>query len=176
MKEQLRYGAVAKVCHWTIVVLLAVQLPLGWLMPNIRQGMTPGTAMVAHITIGITILVLIILRFIWRVTHPVAPESNLPAWQRVSSELVHWLLYVVVLATTLTGWSFESDRGWNIPLYGVFRLPNPTAQGSTMAHALGQLHSTLVWVLVVLVSVHILSALAHLFVYRDRVMHRMLWG
>ena len=176
MEEQLKYGTVAKVFHWTIVVLLAIQLPLGWLMPDIRRGMMPGTAMIAHITIGITILVLIVLRFVWRLTHPVAPESNLPAWQRVSSELVHWLLYVVVLATTLTGWSFESARGWHIPLYGVVRLPNPFAEGSALGHAVGELHSSLVWVLVALISVHILAALVHLFLYEDRVMHRMLPG
>lgn len=176
MTPQLKYGATAKLFHWTIVVLLAIQLPLGWLMPDIRRGMMPGTAMVTHISIGITILVLIVLRFIWRLTHPVAPESNLPGWQRVSSEAVHWLLYAVVLATTLTGWSFESARGWDINLYGFAPLPNPIAEGSTIGHAIGELHSTLVWVLVVLVSVHILAALVHLFVYRDRVMHRMLPG
>ncbi|MFX6226336.1 cytochrome b/b6 domain-containing protein, partial [Acinetobacter baumannii] len=59
-----------------------------------------------HISVGITILVLTALRLFWRVTHPVAPESALPAWQRVSSEVVHWLLYALVLAATLSGWLF----------------------------------------------------------------------
>ena len=36
------------------------------------------------------------LRFVWRLTHPVAPESSLPPWQRLSSEIVHWLLYALV--------------------------------------------------------------------------------
>src|SRR4029077_17413155 len=44
-----------------------------------------------------SIHLLIVLRFIWRVMHPVVPESYLPNWQRLSSELVHWLLYLAVL-------------------------------------------------------------------------------
>jgi cytochrome b561 len=173
---QSKYGTTAKLFHWAIVALIAFQLPLGWLMPDIKRGMTPGSAMSLHISIGITVLVVIVLRLIWRVTHPVAPESYLPGWQRLSSELVHWLLYLVVLATTLSGWLFESARGWTISLYGIVPLPRLVEEGSPVGHALGDLHSTMMWVLVALVSVHILAALVHLFIYRDRVMQRMLPG
>jgi cytochrome b561 len=162
--------------HWVVVVFIAIQLPLGWLMPDIRRDVGPGSAMSLHISIGITILTLIVLRLIWRVTHPVAPESNLPDWQRLSSELVHWLLYIVVLATTLSGWLFESARGWTISLYSLVPLPRLVEEGSPIGHTLGELHSTMVWVLVVLVSVHIMAAFVHLFIYRDRVMQRMLRG
>lgn len=174
--KQLRYGPTAKAFHWIIVILIAVQLPLGWLMPDVKRGMSPGSAMSLHISIGVTILALIVLRFLWRVTHPVAPESYLPAWQRVSSELVHWLLYLVVLLTTLSGWFFESARGWSISLYGVLPLPRLVEEGSQAGHTIGELHTTLVWVLVTLVTIHILAAFVHLFVYKDRVMHRMLPG
>jgi cytochrome b561 len=174
--RQLKYGTTAKVFHWAIVVLIAIQLPLGWLMPDIRRGMTPGSTMSLHISIGSTILVLIVVRLIWRMTHPVAPESHLPDWQRLSSELVHWLLYLAVLATTLSGWLFESARGWTINLYGVVPLPRLVEEGSPTGQALGELHSTMVWVLVTLMSAHILAAFVHLLVYRDRIMQRMLPG
>jgi len=173
---QLRYGATAKFFHWIIVALIAVQLPLGWLMPDIRRGMEPGTAMSVHVSIGITILGLIVARFLWRLAHPVAPESGIPAWQRMSAELVHWLLYLAVLVTTLTGWFFESARGWTIYLYGLIPLPRLVEAGPSIGQAIGRWHSTVVWVLVVLVSLHILAAFLHLFVYRDAVMARMLPG
>lgn len=174
--KRLKYSMTAKAFHWIIVALIAIQLPLGWLMPDIKRGMTPGSAMSLHISIGITILALIVLRFLWRLTHPVAPESYLPAWQRVSSEAVHWLLYLVVLVTTLTGWFFESARGWSVNLFGVLPLPRLVTEGSPTGHAIGELHETMIWVLVTLVAIHILAALVHLFVYKDRVMHRMLPG
>ena len=172
--EQLHYGATAKLFHWVITALIAVQLPLGWLMPGIHRGETPGTAMTVHVSIGVTILALIALRFLWRLTHPVAPETNLPAWQRVGSEFVHWLLYVVVLLTTFSGWFLESARGWTIFLYGLVPLPRLVEQGSPLGRSLGGLHATLTWVLIGLLGLHIAAALVHLFIYRDRVMHRML--
>ena len=174
--KQLQYGVTAKVFHWAIVALIAIQLPLGWLMPGVRRGMTPGSTMSLHVSIGITILVLILLRLVWRLTHPVAPESDLPDWQRLGAELVHWLLYAAVLVTTLTGWLLESGRGWTINLYGLLPLPRLVEEGSPIGRAVGELHSTMVWVLLVLMSVHILAAFVHLLVYRDRVMQRMLPG
>jgi cytochrome b561 len=175
-REQLHYSTTAKVFHWLIVALLAVQLPLGWLMPGVRRGMQPGTVMSVHISIGITVLVLIVLRFIWRLTHPVAPETNLPGWQRLSSELVHWLLYLVLFLTTLSGWFYESARGWTIWLFGVVPLPRLVAEGSAIGRSLGEFHSTLTWVLLGLIGFHVLAAVVHLFVYRDRVIYRMLPG
>jgi cytochrome b561 len=172
----LHYGATAKAFHWAVAALLAVRLPPGWLMPDIHRGMTPGAAMSAHISIGMTIPVLIVLRFLWRLTHPVAPESGLPAWQRVSLELVHRLRYPAVLLTTLSGWFFASMRGWTIYLYGVAPLPHLVAEASPPGRALGLWHETLTWVLLVLAGIHIGAALLHLSVCRDRVMQRMLPG
>jgi cytochrome b561 len=174
--EQLHYGTTAKLFHWAVAILLAIQLPLGWLMPDIRRGMSPGSAMSLHISIGMTILLLIVLRFFWRLTHPVAPESNLPAWQRVSSELVHWLLYVAVLLTTLSGWTFASARGWTVFLFGVVPFPHLVTEGSPLGRSLGGWHETLTWVLLVLLVLHIGAAFLHLLVYKDRVMSRMLPG
>src|ERR1700694_158433 len=76
--DRLQYGTPAKVFHWLIVARLRVQDSICWLMPDIHGGMKPGDAMIFHVSIGTTILVLIVLRFTWRLTHPVAPESSLP--------------------------------------------------------------------------------------------------
>ena len=172
--RQLHYGATAKVFHWLIAALLAAQLPLGWLMPDIRRGISPGIAMSAHVSIGFSVLVLIVLRFLWRLSHPVAPETGLPGWQRATSELVHWLLYVVVLLTALSGWSFASARGWTVYLFGVASLPRLVAEGSPFGRSFGSWHGTLTWVLLGLIGAHIAAALLHLLVYRDNVMARML--
>jgi cytochrome b561 len=48
-------------------------------MPDIHRGMQPGAGMTFHVSIGLSVLILIVLRFVWRLTHPVAPESLLPA-------------------------------------------------------------------------------------------------
>src|SRR3982075_805788 len=123
MTDRLQYGTTAKVFHWLIAALLLVQYLIGWLMPDIHRGMKPGAAMTFHVSIGMTILILVVLRLAWRLTHPVAPESSLPPWQRLSSEVVHWLLYALGLATTVTGWLFASFRGWVVFLFFFLPLP-----------------------------------------------------
>jgi len=128
------------VLHWLTAGLLAVQLPLGWLMPGIRRDTNPGTAMSLHISIGVTILLLMTVRLLWRLTHPVASESRLPAWQRIGAELIHWLLYLAVGLTTATGWFFASARGWTIYLFGLAPLPR-LEQGSALGRGLGGLHA-----------------------------------
>jgi cytochrome b561 len=174
MAKYLTYGTTAKIFHWLIVALLLVQYPLGWLMPGIHRDMKPGDAMTIHISNGIVILALISLRFWWRLTHRVAPESSLPPWQRVASEGVHWLLYALVLLTTLTGWAFASYRGWSISLFFAFPLPTLAAQGSPTARAIGSLHQNAEWALLIVIGLHVAAAFAHLLFYRDGVMQRML--
>jgi cytochrome b561 len=176
MAKALHYGTTAKVLHWLIVALLVVQYAIGWLMPDIKRGMTPGLGMTWHISIGTVILALIVARLVWRIARPVAPESSLAPYQRITSELVHWLLYLLVLATTLSGWLFASARGWAVSWFFMAPLPMPTAEDRSLARAIDGVHQILEWALLVLVGLHVATALLHLFYYRDGVMRRMLPG
>ena len=176
MKPQVAaYGPLAKVLHWLVAAILVAQFALGWLMPKVRRGMEPGVAMNVHISIGILVLALIVVRLAWRVTHPVPSEPELPRWQRNASVVVHWLLYALVLVTTLSGWFYASARGWSLAFFGLFPLPALTALASPVGRALGEMHETIVWVLLAVIAVHVLAALVHAFVYRDDVMQRMLF-
>jgi cytochrome b561 len=151
-----------------------VQFPLGWLMPEIKRGMQPGTPMNVHMSIGLVMLALIVVRFAWRVTHRVPPHQGLPVWQSVGAEALHWLLYALVFVATLTGWFYASMRGWTITLFWLVPIPPLVEQGSQFGRALGRLHQNLVWVLIAFVLLHLAAALVHMLVYKDRVMQRML--
>ena len=174
MAKQSHYGATAKVFHWLVVALLIVQYPLGKFMPHIHRGMTPGDAMTLHISFGITILALMVLRLFWRITHPVAPATSLPAWQRLISEAVHWLLYALVFATTMTGWIFASERGWSISLFFATPLPTLPIEGSLLARSIGNWHGIMEWSLFLVIGAHVAAAMAHTFIFRDQIMQRML--
>jgi cytochrome b561 len=175
MTDRLQYGTTAKVLHWLVAGLLLVQYLIGWLMPDVHAG-PPGEPMSFHISFGITILVLILMRFVWRLTHFVAPDNSLPAWQRLASEAMHWALYVLVLATTITGWLFASFRGWSVSFFYLFPLPMLASKSEANLKAFDGWHQTMEWMLLVFIGVHVATALVHLFGYRDRIMHRMLPG
>jgi cytochrome b561 len=173
MTNRLQYGATAKVLHWLVVALLAVQFLIGWFMPDVHAG-PPASAMTLHISFGISILALIVLRFVLRLAHPVAPESSLPPWQRVTSEAVHWLLYALVLATTVTGWLFASFRGWSVSYFYLVPLPMLADKNADWVHAIDGWHQIAEWTLLIVIGVHVAAALAHILIYRDRIMQRML--
>jgi cytochrome b561 len=176
MTARLEYGTTAKVLHWLVAALLLMQYSIGWLMPDLHRGDTPGAAMTFHVSIGITILILVVLRLAWRLSHPVAPESSLPPWQRLSSEAVHWLLYVLVLATTITGWLFASFRGWSLSFFYLVPLPMLASDNAEAGKAIDGWHQAAEWTLLVVIGLHVAFALIHIFIYRDRIMHRMLPG
>ena len=176
MTDRLQYGTTAKVLHWLVVALLLVQYLIGWLMPDIHRGMKPGDAMTYHISLGIVILMLIVARLAWRLTHPVAPESSLPPWQRLSSEAVHWLLYLLVLATTISGWLFASFRGWSISFFFLTPLPMLSGENPAAIRVINHWHQKFEWALLILIGLHVVAALVHIFIYRNRVMQRMLPG
>lgn len=174
MTRRLHYGTTAKTLHWLVVGLLVIQYSIGWLMPDIKRGMNPGVAMILHISIGTLILAVIVARLAWRLAHPVAPESSLPPWQRLTSETVHWLLYVLVLATTLSGWLFASARGWTISWFFTVPLPMLTAGNPQLVRAIDGWHQDCEWALLILIGLHVAGAFLHLLYYRDGVMQRML--
>ena len=174
MTDRLQYGTTAKVFHWLIVALLLVQYLIGWLMPDIHRDMKPGAAMTFHVSFGLLVLILIVLRFAWRLIHPVAPESSLSPWQRLSSEAVHWLLYALVLATTVTGWLFASFRGWAMSFFYLVPMPMLAADNAAAVRTINGLHQAMEWALLAMIGIHIAAALAHIFIYRDRIMQRML--
>ena len=130
--------------------------------------------MTLHISIGTVILALIVARFLWRVTHPVAPESSLPPWQRITSEGVHLLLYLLVLLTTFSGWLFASARGWSVSWFFVAPLPKLSSGNPTPVKALDGWHQNFLWALLVVAGLHVAAALVHLFYFRDGVTQRML--
>jgi cytochrome b561 len=98
------------------------------------------------------------------------------SWQRLTSEAVHWLLYALVLATTITGWLFTSFRGWSMSLFFLAPMPMPGSNNPAAGKVIDGLHQAMEWALLVMVGLHVAAALVHIFVYRNRVMQRMLPG
>jgi cytochrome b561 len=137
--------------------------------------MQPERLMNLHLSFGLTILALMTARGLWRLVRGApAPEASLPAWQRLASQLVHAGLYLLVFAMTLSGWLFASMRGWEITLFGAVPVPRLVDDGSALGRTLGEWHAPLSWVLLGVVGLHVAAAFAHLVIFRDRVLQRML--
>src|SRR5438105_3308503 len=78
----LRYGNVAMTFHWAIALLIATNLSLGFYFANVMNSHDPAFFAVIqiHKSIGLTILVLSLLRLGWRLVNPIPPLPKDFGW------------------------------------------------------------------------------------------------
>uniref|UniRef100_UPI0035CB4F3E cytochrome b n=1 Tax=uncultured Sphingomonas sp. TaxID=158754 RepID=UPI0035CB4F3E len=174
MNDRERYDGVARALHWSTVGALILQFAVAWTMPDIHRGVAPVGLIAWHLSIGTAILLLVVARLIWRLTHrpPPAPTSLSLALQWVS-RLTHAGLYALLIALPVLGWANASARGYAVMLFGIFPLPPLSASGSPLGMALGDVHQTAAIALLVVVGLHVLGAVYHAVVVRDRTLQRM---
>jgi cytochrome b561 len=182
-----RYSSVAIALHWSIAALIGFNLSLGFFMEGFPKPLK-SIVVPLHISSGMTVLALTIARILWRLTHrppPLHPE--IPGWERAAAHAAHVLVYLLILAMTLTGWSIISAHAPNPaggPMYfGLFHLPpigpisllQPDAQKAAHERFVA-LRSIGGWVLLALLTLHIAAALKHQYVDGQPELERMRMG
>lgn len=172
------YGALAKSFHWLIVLLLAAQFAIGWSMPHIGPRTQPETLINLHFSMGVLILLVVLARLVWRLTHPVPLlVDDARPWQQRLAQVTHFLLYALLLVIPVLGWMSASGRAFTVSLFGLFDLPSLLPPKHPWTSPLGDLHNLLAtYGLLGLVGLHVLAALYHHFLLRDRTLARMLPG
>jgi cytochrome b561 len=168
------YTATAKSLHWLIVALLIGQFIFAWTMPHIGRN-TPVTTLISlHFTFGIMILLVAIVRLIWRFTHAEpAPLDGIPPWQMLSARIVHWALYLLLFVIPILGWMDASRRGMPVVMFGL-ELPKLLATRAPGWGWTGDVHGLLAnYAMLGLVGLHVLAGLYHYFFRRDGVFERI---
>jgi len=168
------YDPFTKLMHWLVFLLVAAQYAVGEFMPHIGRKAQDVGLIALHFSLGSAVMVAIVVALAWRIIHPVPQTSEIPRWQQIVATLTHWVLYLLIFVMTILGWAATNFRGWPVNLFGVIPLPALANKGDRWAHTAGDIHTLLVNVLLALVAVHVLAALYHHFIARDRVLKRML--
>jgi cytochrome b561 len=169
-----RYSGVAIALHWLVALLIFGAFALGLYMVDLKLSPTKLKLYSWHKWLGVTIWLLIVVRMGWRLLRRPPPAPPMPAWQRQAAALTHMLLYVLVLVIPITGWLFSSASGFPVVYFGVLQLPDLVGKDKGLADLFQSVHAALNYVLMAIVTVHILAALKHHLVDRDTVLHRML--
>jgi cytochrome b561/polyisoprenoid-binding protein YceI len=167
---QQRYSWGAIVLHWAIALALAFQLALGFSMPKDERGFA---LFQLHKSVGITILLLTLVRLAWRLTHrpPPAVEGG---FQGFLAKAVHTLLYVFMVGMPLTGWAVVSTSRIQVPTLLWGAIPWPHLPISNALHDLAEeSHEILAWIGIALIALHVAGALRHQFLIKDGLLRRM---
>jgi cytochrome b561 len=140
----LRYTGVAIMLHWTIAALILFNLATGLLFDD--MGKAARSALIPfHISSGITVLALTIVRIGWRLAHRPPPYLPMAAWERELARVVHFCLYLAMLGMPLTGWAMISAHGDRPqPAQGT-AVPTPADQPPGAKPAPKPRGPTLIW-------------------------------
>ena len=167
------YAPLAVLLHWTLAALLIGMIALGWYMTAIEDD--PGSLWFfnLHMSIGLVIAALMLLRLVWRLGHrPADLPASLPSWQAKASRATHRLLYAAMVAMPAFGIIGSLLSKGGIALFGA-SLPRFFTADHDLAEVFFGAHSVTAWLLVGLVALHVLAGLKHLMVDRDGVFQRM---
>lgn len=171
------WGAAARAFHWVIAALVLVQFVIGSIAEDMKLTPAKLDLFVWHKSIGVTVLVLAMLRLAWRLGNPPPTlPAGTPHWERKLAAFAHWVLYALIFAVPLSGW-WVSDAS-RVPFKAFFLVPMPDfiATDRALQEAAAEVHEALTMTLLVVVLVHIAAALRHHFLLHDEVLSRMLTG
>ena len=178
-----RYTPVGITFHWVMAAMVIYQLLAGWRMERLAVGADRVGAYAEHAGLGLLILLLAMLRGIWRLMIPgPVNDADEPGWQADAAHLTHILFYALFALLPLSGWMMWSALPPAAPMELGGLVPIPPMpfdtlsmewklrllEGAERAHGIGVLG------LALLVPLHIGAALKHHFWDRHDVLEGML--
>jgi len=168
-----RYDAVAMTLHWLIAALLLVNIALGLFVAEVMADSDPMQRPVLqfHKSVGLTVLVLSLLRVAWRLANPPPPlPPAMPPNVKLLAHVSHFLLYVLIIVIPLTGWAMVSASRSPVAAnyFWLFHWPNlpffaglPRPEKMALHKDFNTSHVVLALSALVLVPIHIAGALYH---------------
>ena len=97
------FGKVAQALHWSTTILVFALIPLGLVMTRLPESADPTVLYRVHVSIGLIVLLLTLVRFVWRFADSQPSPLPMPAWRRVVFRTVNACLYLGLIALVLTG-------------------------------------------------------------------------
>jgi cytochrome b561 len=165
------YGSLAKWLHWIAGLFILAMLIMGYLTTVLDH---PGSLYFYHKSLGATLLIVMVVRLIWRWCNPQPKHPQIPRPQQAVAKLVHYLLYLATFVMIFAGWGMSSYSGHGVPFWGLANVGLPVALNKPLANWFEAVHHWAAWSLFVLIIIHILAALYHQLIVRDNLIGSIL--
>lgn len=171
-----RYTRTAMFLHWLIAILLLSQFAFGWYLNDVPRG-TParGYFVNLHKSTGMLLGLLILARLAWRLTHrpPPLPDA-VPRWQQRLAAASHHMLYVCMLVMPLSGYIASNFSKHGVNFFNSVKLAPWGSDDELIYAVFNRTHKITSWLLLALVTLHVLAALKHALIDNDGIFFRML--
>jgi cytochrome b561 len=169
----MRFNVLQRFLHWLMAACILAMFFIGvGMVSTIMPKYVP--LLLTHRTLGITILVLALIRLGVRARYG-APRLplDMPEPMKRAAELSHYALYALMIGMPLIGWAMLSAGAYPVVLYGNVRLPAILPQSDALHTLLWNAHFYLAFAFFALVLLHLAAALFHALVRRDGVFESM---
>lgn len=169
------YDTTSIVLHWSTVALVLALFVLSQTWGFFARP-TRHLLIVAHMSFGIVLSVVIAARIAWRIMPRHQVEPVVAGWVERASKTVQVLLYLLLVAQAILGYVIRWAGNEAMSFFGLL-IPPPFAEFSRpMRHLLTGAHEWIGWAIVIIALGHASAALYHHYVLRDNVLRRMLPG
>jgi len=171
-----KYYPLLVAIHWLMALMILMALAAGGLvlanMPPDSPDKVQGLA--GHMTVGMAIGVLLILRLVTRLrsTHPPHARTGNDLLDQVG-RWTHWGFYLLVAGMVLSGLVTALGLGLFPIVYGGASETLPS-ELATFAPRVA--HGFVSKLLAALIALHIAAALYHHFILKDGLLRRMWFG
>jgi cytochrome b561 len=172
------WGSLARAFHWILGLTIICMIAYGWWMNHFPARPDRFFYRSIHADIGYAVLLLTVLRLIWRGLNPTPslPERTTPS-QLWAARISHGALYAITIVVAMLGWAHSGARDPNYSSwFGLFHVPQFTTPDKAAAGRFEDLHIYFAYGLLALIVLHLAAAIWHHFVKRDRIVARMVDG
>ncbi len=174
-----RYTKTAIVLHWLIAALLIGQIIGAKIMIAMDASAQKYELFQLHKSFGIVILILSLLRLLWRLGHRPPPlPKTMKAHETFAAKLAHIGFYSLMIGIPLMGWAVVSTSPIRITtkIFKTVKWPDLAflERSEALSKVFENAHHYMSFALVLLLILHIAAALKHHFIDRDDVLTRML--
>lgn len=170
-----QWGGVAKVFHWVIAFLVIGLLIGGLTMVDLKVSPEKFRLYALHKSIGVTVLVLILLRMAWRSIDPRPQDlAGISARAAFAAHALHRLFYVALIVMPISGWVYNSASNFPLQWFGLVQLPAIVAPDKDIKAFAHLVHESTAFLIIALLAAHVAAALKHHFFDGDDTLRRML--
>ena len=166
------YGFISKIFHWLSAAVLFAQIPLGLYLVDLDFSEKRLFIENVHVTIGLGIFYLTILRLIYKLFNPTPALGNsIFIGQRVIAKLNHILLYLSILVITISG---ALKKLFNGEMLDLFFFDLEIKDNFDLAELFYEIHIYGNYTLIVLILLHISAVIIHKILFKENLLRRIL--
>ena len=170
------YDPVAKTLHWLMALAILFLIGFGLYMTTQPASLRTFRLFDFHKAVGISLMVLAVLRLAWRFYRPPPPvltEGAKPG-ELWLAHAVHVALYALMIVIPIVGWIGASASGLPMTYFGLGPIPALIESSEQIREIALSLHGWLNRLFMAVIALHVAGALKRHFVLRDATLRRML--